>query len=402
MVTCDNLKLLLLASLLAVGCAAGRKAHLPSRLQFESLSDLKWTYPLYFAAHPARPDGLLCGLGPTTTELVSYATTDLGQHWSTPQTATSGASSVLLHTSQRAVMVGASEALSATLSEDGGATWKPGGSTPMVETVARVAYIAPGAADAGNQTLAVVGTSETLKYPLHISVDQGENWKTVQLSVPAPQGYKNFTVTPPLWSDGPNLVVDNQERIHWLFPEYKLTTSDGKMNKGTLYFRTVDGETMEYAQFRPVESSQYFEDDLGENHSRPDVLYQAIGRQQKSNETKHDSIPFLVEFSMSENGGKSWSSPFQLDDHKGAKMFLQVDGDNDLVVISWRDERSTNPGLYCVSSLDGGATWSEAERLGEFLPSRYHLAVRGQQVLLVGTVDSRPPSPFAILGKTKN
>lgn len=401
----------LAAILLAMGCGPSPRAHLPGQLRWQAHSDLGLSSPVFFAAGPTNREALVCSLNPQTPSAVCQTTPDLGQTWSASRTGPSGlptgvgleSSARLVQTRDRAILVAETDGgLASAFSEDQGMTWKSGGSTP-VEGPARISYLGAGSLGAGQQLLAVVGPSETLKYPLHISVDQGDTWKSLPFTTPSPPDQKNVTVIPPHWSDGPRLLVDSKDRIHFLYPDFRWTSSDGNKQQGSLYCRSLEGQNPDIVHFQPSDYHRQ-EAALGRNHSLPDALYRVTLCQDVSKETSNLTIPNRVQVSVSPDAGKSWSKPLVLDNHAGVKQFPRVEGDGKLVVISWRDDRSSNPGLYLCSSLDGGIGWSAAERVGDSPGNRhYQLTVRQKAVLLVGTREGpssfQPGPTFAIRGQ---
>lgn len=394
-----------LLALWLAGCAAAPKTHQPARLQFDTESDLNWTVPFTLADNL---DGsrLLTTAATDQGAMIVRQSQDGGKTFSpareTPNPLTDGFGDKgrirLMQTAATAVLLDESllrgDLVSAT--SGNGEDWEKGGRLAIKPLQGVVSF---DTMDAGNTTVAAVGPSQTMQFPLYVSSNEGGDWEVKSINVPVPEGYQGTTVTPPGAFGTPKIVVDGRDRIHWLLPEYRFSDSSGKKQTGSLYVN-LEGPRAQFfpAEFRSQEGA------LGENRKLPDHLYRVTASEAESKEKSRISIPYALEFSQSQDGGAHWSPPCVLDDHNGTKQWLQVNGEGPLLVVSWRDDRSSQPGLYACSSTDGGKSWSEAERLGD-LPDRYKLVVCNGQVLLAGCLAGRSPfepgPAFAIHGKVK-
>ena len=398
-----------LLAFLLVGCASAPKTHQPSRLQFESATEPGWAAPFALQASADGSHQLMIGSSYKEQGVMQTSvSSDAGRTFSSSQRSPAlfpggmhNGDIQLLFGANRAVLVGDGDQeqprLNSFTSSDG-EHWEKGGSLAIhpVPQVTPVAHY-----DAGNKTFALVGRSEGLDYPLYVSENEGQDWELKTVSLPNPEGYSKITVTPPGVWDAPEVAVDTRDRIHWFFPEYKFSDASGKQVKGSLYLSLdAQGQTS-HAQ---VEPGQYNSRSgaLGENRSLPDHLYRVICTEAESKETNRISIPYRLDFSQSQDGGASWSPACVLDEHNGMKQIVRVAGDGKLIVVAWRDDRSSQPGLYCSGSVDGGGHWSEAQRVGE-LPAGFHLLVHQGEILLAGWRQGpswyQPGPAFCIRGK---
>ena len=386
------------------GCSPSPKAHQPSQIHFQSQTDLDWTTPLCLSAQPDTSRlTLVCG-GGGKQPITARVSTDFGQTFGPPAALTlprnMGLSSNrmdLLQGAHGCALIGEgtgpnSEIVS-LLSSDG-QNWEAGGRLEIHPARGVASFQS---LDAGNSTMALVGPSEGLRFPLYLSLDEGQEWQEVQVDLPIPDGLSGLTIKPPGPFGTPAVLVDARDRIHWLVPEYRFSRADGKSATGCLSVRLDSKGAPLSAQLSEADYHSQV-GALGENRSQPDQLYRVLAREAVSQEKSHINIPCQLEFSYSSDGGVHWSRPFVLDDHKGTKNSLRVAADGKLVVISWQDQRSADPGLYCSTSLDGGIAWSEPQRVGEqpeFL-NNYQLLVEGQRILLAGSL--RGPSSFQAAG----
>ena len=87
-----------------------------------------------------------------------------------------------------------------------------------------------------------------------------------------------------------------------------------------------------------------------------------------------NSDPLDVMFARSTNGGVNWSSPVKVNDDPGTSayqwfgtMSVAPNGRIDVVWLDTRDHAGTNlSALYYSNSTNGGATWSQNERLSDY------------------------------------
>lgn len=380
-----------LLALCLAGCAMAPQTHQPSRLQFDSESDLTWAVPFALSDNLDGSRLLMVGTG-AQGRLVSRQSQDGGRTFGAAHESANPLGEIhLLQTAGAAVLFDQSpfhgDLVSAVSAN--GEDWDKGGSLAIKPLHGVVPF---DTMDAGNTTVAAVGPSESMVFPLYVSRNEGGDWEVKSVTVPVPDGYQGTTVTPPGAFGTPKIVVDGRDRIHWLLPEYRFSDSSGNKQTGSL-FVDLEGNRSQFfpAEFRSQEGA------LGENRKLPDHLYRVTANEAESKEKSRISIPYALEFSQSQDGGVHWSPPCVLDDHNGVKQWLQVNGEGPLLVVSWRDDRSSEPGLYCCSSVDGGKRWSEAERVAD-LPERYKLVVCQGQVLLAGSVAGQA---FAVHGAIK-
>ncbi len=398
----------LLAALLLAGCSRAPKTDQPSNLRFESESELNWSAPFSLAANLDGSRLLVMAATPAGAMILRQSQ-DGGVTFSSAQELPCPLrqgfhdkdSIHLLHTAERAVLLDEddSDTLRSATSSDG-ETWEQGGSL-TIKPMPRVVTFDE--MDAGNTTVAAIGPSVSLTYPLYLSANDGSDWEARQVTLPIPDGLKNITIDPPGAFGTPQVSVDSRDRIHWLVPEYRFSDAKGQKQTGSLYLQ-VDGQGQtSNGQLFPAEyRSQHAV--LGENRQLPDHLYRLTANEANSTEKSRINIAYTLEFAQSQDGGVHWSAPCVLDDHKGIKQHLQVAGDGPLLVAAWGDSRSSQPGLYCCTSIDGGKSWSEAERVGETPDYRWQLLVCKGKVLLAGSLDnprSYRKTPFAIHGEVK-
>lgn len=196
------------------------------------------------------------------------------------------------------------------------------------------------------------------------------------------------------WTSGesryPAIAVDSGDRIHVVWSD--LTPGDAEI----YYKRSPDGGTTWNPSQRLTWTSG--------NSWNPAM---AIDSNDAIHVVWHDNTPgsFEIHYKKSVDGGATWSAARRLTwtSEVSYHPTIAVDS-NDAIHLVWRDDKSGGAEIYYRKSTDGGATWSDAQRLtwtsgGSFTPA---IAAGSGNTIHVVWRDDTPGNPEVFFKKSTN
>ncbi len=221
---------------------------------------------------------------------------------------------------------------------------------------------------------------------LVVSDNQGVTWSG--MTIPFPEDQVEFGRQ---W----RYELDMEGRLHAVsFPASRKEGDESR--EGVYYLRSSDLKVFDVVDFQPLTKVSSDGFGLGINRDLPEEVYLAYNESTVAGDDLVKTQTAHLFMKLSHDGGKSWSSPFEVASSEKTVGHVEVEGFGDFIVVSW--SHFDKGGVYSSVSLDRGRTWSTPQPVvDDGATGEHYLSVSEKGALYTITKTRTAAEPSTIM-----